>query len=270
MEFPHTFIDQMKHEVKVTSPPKRIISLVPSQTELLFDLGLDEEVIGITKFCIHPEEWFRHKTRIGGTKQYHFDKIALLEPDLIIGNKEENDEEQVRELQKEYPVWMSDIHNLDEALEMIRGIGALTSREEKATSIVHKIKSAFDLLEQEMSGLRSLNVAYLIWRNPYMGAGHITFIDSMLQRLRMNNVFASGRYPETTLEELKELKPEVILLSSEPYPFKEQHIEQIKSVLPDSLVLLVDGEMFSWYGSRLLKAPSYFRGLIAQIREATG
>ncbi len=269
MEFPYTFIDQMRHEVKLSAPPNRIISLVPSQTELLHDLGLGEEVVGITKFCIHPEAWFRNKTRVGGTKQYHLDKIALLKPDLIIGNKEENDEEQIRRLQKDFPVWMSDIHNLGEALEMIRHIGVLTTRQEKAEWIAHTVKSEFDLLEQKMSGMRSLNVAYLIWRNPYMGAGPDTFIDSMLQRLRMNNVLTSGRYPETTIDELKELSPEVVLLSSEPYPFKEQHVHEIQAAIPGAIVVLVDGEMFSWYGSRLLKAPSYFLNVISRIHEAT-
>ena len=268
MKFPRTYIDQMQQEVTLTSPPKRIISLVPSQTELMYDLGLSEEVVGITKFCIHPEEWFRNKTRVGGTKQYHFDKIALLEPDLIIGNKEENEEEQIRELQKQYPVWMSDIHNLDEALEMIRQIGELTGTKEKADQIASQIAHEFASLEKEMSAMRSLNVAYLIWKNPYMAAGHNTFVDSMLQRLRMNNVFSSGRYPETTLDEMKELSPEVVLLSSEPYPFKEQHIQEIKAVLPKTIILLVDGEMFSWYGSRLLKSPTYFRAIIAQIQSA--
>lgn len=266
MEFPGTFIDQMHHEVKLTSRPQRIVSLVPSQTELLFDLGLEEEVVGITKFCVHPEAWFRHKTRIGGTKQYHFDKIALLEPDLIIGNKEENDEEQIRELQKEYPVWMSDIHNLDEALEMIRKIGTLTGRADQSEQIAQNIIAEFTKLEQETRGIPSINAAYLIWRNPFMGAGPNTFIDSMLQRLRMKNVLGTGRYPETTISELADHRPDLVLLSSEPYPFKEQHIEEIKSALPASLALLVDGEMFSWYGSRLLKAPEYFRAIISKIQ----
>lgn len=259
----------MMHEVKLASPPKRIISLVPSQTELLHDLGLEDEVVGITKFCIHPEEWFRNKTRVGGTKQYHFDRIELLEPDLIIGNKEENDETQIRELQSQYPVWMSDIHNLDEALDMIRKIGALTGKAEAAERIAQNISAEFIQLETEMSGMRSLSVAYFIWRNPYMAAGHNTLIDSMLARLRMNNVFAGGRYPETTLHEIQEMKPEVVLLSSEPYPFKDQHIAEIRNAVPNAVILLVDGEMFSWYGSRLLKAPAYFRKVLAQIREAT-
>jgi ABC-type Fe3+-hydroxamate transport system substrate-binding protein len=112
MDFPATFTDQMGHTISLAQSPQRIVSLVPSQTELLYDLGLDEETVGITKFCIHPEEWFRTKTRIGGTKQFHFDKIDALKPDLILGNKEENEELQIRRLQESYPVWMSDIHNL--------------------------------------------------------------------------------------------------------------------------------------------------------------
>jgi ABC-type Fe3+-hydroxamate transport system substrate-binding protein len=265
MEFPRTFTDQMQQQVLLASPPKRIISLVPSQTELMAHLGLDEQVVGITKFCIHPDEWFRSKTRVGGTKQYHFDKIAQLEPDLIIGNKEENDESQIRELQSRYPVWMSDIHNLEEALQMITGIGSLTSREEKATTLVRKISSAFAQLDTEIAERRTLSAAYLIWKNPYMAAGRTTFIDAMLQRLHLRSVFAAGRYPETTLEEMKALSPEVVLLSSEPYPFKEQHIREIQNALPQSAVLLVDGELFSWYGSRLLHAPPYFRQLLQQI-----
>lgn len=265
MEFPHTFIDQMSHNVTLSATPKRIISLVPSQTELLYDLGLNEEVIGITKFCIHPDEWFRHKTRVGGTKQYHFDKFELLEPDLIIGNKEENDEQQIRQLQENYAVWMSDIHNLDEALEMIRGIADLTARKEKGDVIIEGIQTAFTSLKSELQARAITSAAYLIWRNPYMAAGHNTFIDSMLNELKMENVFANARYPETTLEELKELAPGLILLSSEPYPFKDKHLQEIQEAVPGAKVLLVDGEMFSWYGSRLLKAPSYFREVISSI-----
>ncbi len=265
MEFPHTFIDQMSHNVTLPATPKRIISLVPSQTELLRDLGLDEEVIGITKFCVHPEEWFRHKTRVGGTKQYHFDKIELLEPDLIIGNKEENDEHQIRQLQETYPVWMSDIHNLDEAIEMIRGIAMLTDRQKKGEEIVAGIRDAFNTLKSELQSRTFTTAAYLIWRNPYMAAGHNTFIDSMLNELKMENVFANARYPETTLEELKELAPGVILLSSEPYPFKDKHLEEIQQAVPGAKVLLVDGEMFSWYGTRLLQAPAYFREVLTAV-----
>jgi len=265
MKFPHTFTDQMSHQVTLSAPPKRIISLVPSQTELLYDLGLEEEVVGITKFCIHPEKWFRHKTRVGGTKQYDFDKIESLQPDLIIGNKEENDEEQIRLLQSKYPVWMSDIHNLHEALEMIRGISDLTGRAGKGEEITGKISSLFNELKSELSLRPKLSAAYLIWRHPYMAAGHNTFIDSMLHLLNMQNVFADTRYPETTTEELKELAPQVILLSSEPYPFREKHIAEIQQAIPSAKVILADGEMFSWYGSRLLMAPAYFRRLLSGL-----
>src|ERR1700722_20147309 len=102
------FTDQMGRTISVEWPVKRIISLVPSQTELLYSLGLADEVIGITKFCVHPKEWFHSKTRVGGTKKLDFEKIAALKPDLIIGNKEENEEVQIKQLMQDYPVWMSD------------------------------------------------------------------------------------------------------------------------------------------------------------------
>jgi ABC-type Fe3+-hydroxamate transport system substrate-binding protein len=265
MEFPHTFTDQMSQQITLDNTPRRIISLVPSQTELLHDLGLDEEVVGITKFCIHPEEWFRNKTRVGGTKQYHFDKIAALQPDLIIGNKEENDEEQIRELQKTYNVWMSDIHNLQEAMTMIGEISSMVNRKSKGEEIISRIDDEFTQMRKSIPSNRKRLAAYLIWRNPYMAAGQNTFINSMMNELNLENVLNHDRYPETTLEELKELNPELVLLSSEPYPFKEKHVEEILQAVPDAKIFLVDGEKFSWYGTRLLQAPAYFTKLLSEI-----
>ena len=118
--------DQTGHSINLTAIPKRIISVVPSQTELLFDIGLDEEVIGITKFCVHPEQWFRTKKRVGGTKQLNIDIINSLKPDLIIANKEENTREEISLLQSKYHVWTSDIGHLNDALCMIYDIGSIT------------------------------------------------------------------------------------------------------------------------------------------------
>jgi ABC-type Fe3+-hydroxamate transport system substrate-binding protein len=267
MDFPATFTDQMGHTISLAQPPQRIISLVPSQTELLHDLGVEEETVGITKFCVHPGEWFRSKTRIGGTKQFHFDKIDALKPDLILGNKEENEESQIRRLQESYPVWMSDIHNLGEALEMIAAIGKMTGREKRAAEIISSIRANFDAIKASVQNVKKRSAAYFIWRNPYMTAGKNTFIDSMMSELHFDNVMTAERYPEVTLHELRELKPDVVLLSSEPYPFTEKHMEEIRSAVPDATIQLVDGEIFSWYGSRLVHAPAYFEKLLNQLKQ---
>ena len=260
-------------------PPQRIISLVPSQTELLYDLGLDKEVIGITKFCVHPPEWFRTKTRVGGTKNIHPEIIRELQPDLIIANKEENVKDQVEPLQDLAQVYVSDISNLEDALEMIQQVGALTNRSEKADALVTTIRERFGALgttirerfstpgttiRQDFSTLEKpihLPCAYLIWRNPWMVAGGDTFINDMLERAGFVNVFKDRlRYPEIDAAELRGCK--VILLSSEPYPFREKHVEEIRAILPEAKIRLVDGEMFSWYGSRLQYAPAYFREML--------
>ena len=141
------FTDQMNREIRLVSTPKRIISLVPSQTELLFDLGLDKEVVGITKFCVHPNNWYRNKTRVGGTKNINFEQIDKLKPDIIIANKEENTESEIKQLMKKYPVWISDIRNLEDALEMILLIGKLTKTNKKANTIVSSIQKEFELLK---------------------------------------------------------------------------------------------------------------------------
>jgi ABC-type Fe3+-hydroxamate transport system substrate-binding protein len=245
----------MNRRVEVPSTPKRIISIVPSQTELLFDLGLEEEIIGITKFCIHPKDQVKQKLKIGGTKTLNINKIKELKPDLIIGNKEENERSQVEELMKDFPVWMSDISDLNGATDMINRVGELVGKNAEAEKLVISIKSGFDQLDIKPKGLR---VAYFIWRKPYIIAGKGTFIDAMLQKCGLINAFNTGRYPEVSAEQLIAAKPDVALLSSEPYPFKEKHIAEIKIMLPNSIIKLVDGELFSWYGSRLLHAPGYF------------
>jgi len=264
-----TFTDQLGRKIKLAQIPKRIISLVPSQTELLYDLGLSDEVVGITKFCIHPEEWFYTKIRIGGTKKYDFDKIKQLNPDLIIGDKEENEQVQIEELSKHYNVWMSDIYNLKDALDMISRVGVITGKQIEATNIKLQIEYQFNNLNIQHLTSDIKNVAYFIWRNPFIVAGRNTFINDMLSRCGFNNVFPSppnlARYPEVTTEQITKVNPQIIFLSSEPYPFKEQHIIEFQSICPDAKVIIVDGELFSWYGSRLLQAPAYFKKLIQSL-----
>ncbi len=261
-----SFTDQLGRIVHLPSYPNRIVSLVPSQTELLFDLGLHDEVVGITKFCIHPHHWFRNKTRVGGTKDVHIDTIHSLRPDLVVVNKEENTREQVEVLMKRYPVWTSDVHDLETALQMIVMIGELTNRQHKAVSIAERITASFDRMqkkldEQEAAGNR-LQTAYLIWKDPYMTVGGDTFIHAILQACRFENIFKDfHRYPQISISDLQSAHCELLLLSSEPYPFAEKHIEELQNYLPRTKIVLVDGQMFSWYGSRLLQAPKYLMGL---------
>ena len=263
MTFKKEFVDQMGNVVILQQPPKRIVSLVPSQTELLFYLGLKDEVVGITKFCIHPNEMFRSKTRVGGTKKYDFDKIRALNPDLIIGNKEENDQEQIEQLMKLYPVWMSDIKTLPDAMEMISMLGTIIQKEDLAKKFVQNIENAFVDLK-EFSPNKKVSVAYFIWKNPYMCAGKDTFIDEVLQHCGLENVLknSNSRYPIIEMLDLKKYNPQLILLSSEPYPFKENDINELQSVLPNTTIRIVDGEMFSWYGSRLLESSAYLKSLL--------
>ena len=242
--------------------PKRIISVVPSQTELLFYLGLNKEVVGITKFCIHPVDKFKSTTKVGGTKQLNIAQIKALNPDLIIANKEENERSQLEELMRYFPVWISDIYDLPGALDMIERVGSIVNRTTEAIKLSKAITQQFNGLKPAIQPLR---VAYFIWRKPYMMAGQHTFIDNMLQKCGLINVFELQRYPEVDESSLRKANPDVILLSSEPYPFKEKHIAELKNIVPSAIVKLVDGEMFSWYGSRLLVAPQYFDGLISSL-----
>jgi ABC-type Fe3+-hydroxamate transport system substrate-binding protein len=257
------YSDQIGRKIFINQAPQRIVSLVPSQTELLFHLGLGDRVVGITKFCVHPETWFRIKRRVGGTKTVHLEIVDSLEPDLIIANKEENTKEQIEQLQEKYPVWVSDIYRLEDSLDMIERIGEITGTISQAAGIKKAIENDFRTLNPIK---HRPSVVYMIWKEPYMVAGGDTFIHDMLTRCGFYNVFAERRrYPEISVENLQLACPQFVFLSSEPYPFGQKHIDELQGHLPSSNIVLVDGEMFSWYGTRLRNAKKYFEDLIDRL-----
>lgn len=250
--------DQMMREVRISHPPSRIVCLVPSITELLYDLGLEKQIAGITRFCVHPAHLLTQKVIIGGTKMVKLDVVKNLQPDLIVANKEENLKSDIDSMASEFPVWMSDISDLDGSIEMIAELGKITDTVTASTSLIGEIKKGFSALNH-FKGKRAL---YLIWRKPYMAAGNGTFIHDLMMRCGLQNAAEHlERYPELSAAEIEELNPDYIFLSSEPYPFKEKHVLEIEKISPHSTIVPVDGEYFSWYGSRLAKAPAYFNSL---------
>lgn len=250
------------------SVPIRIISLVPSLTETLFDLGLEDSIVGITKFCVHPQHLKVTKTVVGGTKTLNFEKVKALKPDIVIANKEENTLEMVLELEKICPVIVTEIYTIEDALDMISMLGELFQKRVEAQNWINKIKFSKQELECFVSQLPFRKVAYFIWANPYMVAGNQTFINHLLQLNRFHNIYQciEGRYPEIELKKIRmEGDPDLIFLSSEPFPFKDEHAFEIGRHTHHGKTIFVDGEMFSWYGTRLLKAFDYFRRLQRRI-----
>lgn len=254
------FEDQLHRTVHFSKIPTRIVSLVPSQTELLVDLGLRDKLVGITKFCVHPQSLRNEIAVVGGTKKVNFEKIKSLRPDLIICNKEENTLEMVDELEKTATVWVTDIYTIEYALQMIKSFGRIFDREEIASRIVSKINFEKEAFIHFMKDKPLKKAAYIIWKDPYMAAGRNTFINELMKLNHFENVLEdeNSRYPEVQLSELKGL--DLIVLSSEPFPFKEKEAKEIEENLKIG-TKLVDGEFFSWYGSRLQQAFSYFKTL---------
>lgn len=253
--------DQLNRDLRINGVPKRIISLVPSQTELLVDLGLESSIVGITKFCVQPKHLLKSKAVVGGTKQVHFDKIKSLKPDIILCNKEENTKEIISELEQIAIVHVSDVYTIEDALELILQYGELFEVKDAADVLYGNIREEQQLFSDFISTQKPLKVAYFIWKNPWMVAATHTFIDSLLSLNNFKNVFGTyQRYPEVQLESMPE-DLDLILLSSEPYPFKNDDIKEFTERFPKSNILLVDGEYFSWFGSRLQNAFQYFKRL---------
>jgi len=261
------FTDQTGRDFEFALTPRRIVSLVPSQTELLCDLGLEEFIVGITKFCVHPFHLKSLKTIVGGTKKANIEKIRNLNPDIIICNKEENTLEMVAELLQVAPVWVTDVRSIDDNTRMIEDFGRLFNKRTEAAKWNGKIAFALRDFEALMAGRPQRKAAYFIWKNPYMVAGGDTFIDQMLKLNKFVNIYAGnlrtpGRYPEVIIQKMRiQGDPEVVLLSSEPYPFKDEDAFEIGRFTHHAKVVFVDGEMFSWFGSRVAKAFDYFSKL---------
>lgn len=255
--------DQIGNEIKLAKKPVRVISIVPSQSEFLWDIGLREELIGITKFCIHPNEMYRSIERVGGTKKLDIEKIRALKPDLIIGNKEENERSDIELLQKEFNVWMSDIFTFEDAFKMMQQLGILLDKEFEASKIVNKLRTSLAEIKNTFAKQR---VAYFIWNKPYMLAAKNTFIDFVLNDVGLTNAFSHlERYPQVDDIALQKARPEFCFLSSEPFPFKDEHVKELQKTLPNAKILIVDGEVFSWYGSRLLHLNAYIKDLKKQL-----
>lgn len=265
------FKDQLGVSHFFETAPKRIVSLVPSQTELLYDLGLEDRIVGITKFCVHPYHFKSTKKIVGGTNQVHFDKIKELFPDIIICNKEENTLEMVEELRKICPVWVTDIITIEDNFKMIFDFGQLFNRRVEAQKWNDKLAFALNDFKNLIKDKPFKKVAYFIWKDPYMVTGSDNFINELLKLNHFNNIYdknpeISGRYPEIDLRKIKsEENPDIIFLSSEPFPFKESDALEIEQLTHHVKVILVDGEMFSWYGSRLLKAFDYFKKIHQEL-----
>ena len=252
--------DARGHSISLNAAPQRIVSLVPSQTELLAYLNLEDEVVGLTRFCERPEGWRSEKTIVGGTKQVDINTVRDLDPNLILANHEENTAEDVAALDEIAPVFVTEVKTVSEALDMIRTVGTLTDTSEQTSTLVGRIISRFEALP-EFSPLR---VAYLIWREPYMSVGGDTFIHDVLQWGGLDNVYGDRtRYPEVTVDDLVAQDPDVVLCSSEPFPFhkKDEFTADLRAALPDTPIEIVDGQPFSWYGPRLLHTPAYLTDL---------
>jgi len=242
-----TYLDQLGREVVLPEIPKRIICLVPSITELVAYFEMVEEVVGITKFCIYPTTWFQSKERVGGTKNIDIEKVKSLHPDLIIGNKEENTKEDIAALIVTAPVWMSDVNSIDDSYELISCLAEIFNKKDKGQQLIGYLKKYFLSHASEGAGK---SVLYFIWHSPGFVAGKNTYIDSYLTSIGYQNCVTMDRYPDINTLEL--LDPDIVLLSSEPFPFNESHVAYYKELFPNAEIKLVDGECYSWYGVRTL------------------
>ncbi len=255
--------DQLQRTITLDSIPKRIVSCVPSITELLFEFVPANSIVGRTKFCIHPKDQIVDIPKIGGTKTLNLDMIKNLNPDLIIANKEENVKLQIETLASSIPTYVSDVPDLKSTCKLIEDMGKMFSKDKLAESMVLEIARELDM----PPNAPDLSALYLIWKEPYMSIGSDTYIHDVLINSGFTNAINhKKRYPVVTIDEINKLKPSLILLSSEPFPFAQKHIDELyKNLEYPCNIILVDGELFSWYGVKSINGLKYARKLRSTI-----
>jgi len=254
--------DYLGRNIEYTFPPKKIISLAPAITNTMYALNLENEIVGRTRFCIHPKRKVQKAINIGGTKDLKIERIHDLKPHLIIAEKEENTKEMVELLEQFYPVYVFEVQTIDDAFNMMNDLGFILNRKNKANLLVQQISNAF----RNLPNKKDKKAAYMIWKKPYMVVGDHTYIQSMLLELGFTNPFINfpGRYPEVTIDDLKQAKLDYLFLATEPYPFREQHLAELRKLLPNTEPIIMDGEMF-WYGVNMLEAVSYFQRKLSKF-----
>jgi len=263
-------VDASGVAVELPRPPRRIVSLIPSTTEILCRLGLGDALVGITVYCVEPRDVVRGKTRIGGEKNPDLEKIRALAPDLVVANIEENRREDIDRLRAwSIPVWVTYPRTVAEGIQLVGELGELTDAEARARELVRDLESLYARAERAGAHRPPVAVFYPIWRGPYMTINGDTYIHDMLRVCGARNIFADRpeRYPTVTLDEMAARRPAVILLPDEPFRFRRAHLAdfEVYTEVPavrDGRIHLVDGKPFSWHGPRIAEALRTLPGLI--------
>jgi len=273
---PITLSDDLGFRLELKAPPRRIVSLVPSWTETLFAMGLGNEVVGVTKFCVEPADGVASVAKIGGTKNPDLRAIAELKPDFVIANAEENRREDVEKIRDMgVAVLTTYPKTIPGAVESILKLGKALAKESEANAMAREIVRNVSGIEAKVGVWSKLpfRVFCPIWKNPWMAFNADTYAHDVLRMLGFNNIFASAgeRYPVTTLAEAIDRKPDIVLLPDEPYEFKERDVEELKKMLPTALarrVMIVSGRDLHWYGVHMVKGLATIAAKLAKMRAA--
>jgi iron complex transport system substrate-binding protein len=250
----------------------RIVSLCPSLTELVFDLGRGDDLVGVTEWCVHPAGRVERVEKVGGTKNPRVERIVVLAPDLVLLNEEENRREDAEALAAAGVRCLSTFpRDCAGTAEMVRTIGAAIERPDAAERIAHDIERRSARVRSESAGLEPVRFTYLIWRKPWMAVNGDTFASSLLTQAGGENVFGprAERYPEVSADELAHADPELVLLCTEPFPFQPRHADELARAtgLPRERFVVADGEYLAWHGSRTPAGIDYAEALVRAARE---
>jgi ABC-type Fe3+-hydroxamate transport system substrate-binding protein len=263
-----TLVDAYGQQHQRAQSGARIVSLVPSITELLFDLDLGPQVVGRTGFCIHPRGGVRAVPKFGGTKDVDIEALLAAAPTHVIVNIDENTRETFEQLRACVPhVVVTHPNTPTDNLELFTLLGGIFAREAQSAALAADFNAALTDLRLAMARQPARRVLYLIWREPWMTVSPDTYIANMLSLLGWQTVprVCEQRYPILNAGALRELQVDLCLLSSEPYPFRDKHMTEVSKLLGGTPVHLIDGEMVSWYGSRSIAGLRYLASYASDI-----
>jgi ABC-type Fe3+-hydroxamate transport system substrate-binding protein len=255
-------------------PARRVISLVPSLTETVCDLGVSGRLVAVTRFCVSPADELQFVPRVGGTKNPDLEQIARHEPDLILANGEENRSEDIDWLSQRFEVYLSRPTTLPDAAKVVRDVGHRLGVEDETESLLLEIEAQLAYAEVMNLDRQPIRVFYPIWKQPWIGVNRNTYVHDMLTRAGAINVCATreSRYPVVALTELGDLAAELVLLPSSPFAFSADHRRELmndRTFGRNVPILMVDGRNFCWHGSRTARGLGNVTNLLRPFRRAS-
>lgn len=246
---------------------RRLVSLCPSTTESLAEMGFAPSLVGVTRYCVRPSGLLEGIPQVGGTKDPDHARIASLSPDLLFLNSEENRREDIDALAARFRFDLSHPRRVRDVPPLLRRWAAASGSAAAGEAAAERVESGLRVAEDSLASRRPFRYVALVWREPWVAAGEETYLADLVRLAGGIPALAPGLgdWRRPAIEELRAARPDVVLLPDDPYPFRERHRTELEGLLPGARALLLAGQDWCWHGTGTLRGLAAARALAGSL-----